>query len=118
MAYRCAVICTAAIYLIDDQMIVFQFFFYKYEKRKKEAEVAAMELENRGKSQELDQNKAEYIQERVNKLQEDYLKMFELVQTKCNEVADLKVQITYLKGLRCYNTTCEIRIRKKEDDNC
>ena len=97
---------------------IFQFFFYKYEKRKKESEVAAMELENRGKSQELDQNKAEYIQERVNKLQEDYLKMFELVQTKCNEVADLKVQITYLKGLRCYNTTCEIRIRKKEDDNC
>ena len=97
---------------------IFQFFFYKYEKRKKEAEVAAMELENRGKSQELDQNKAEYIQERVNKLQEDYLKMFELVQTKCNEVADLKVQITYLKGLRCYNTTCEIRIRKKEDVNC
>ena len=27
MAYRCAVIGTAAVYLIDDQMIVFQFFF-------------------------------------------------------------------------------------------
>lgn len=33
------------------------------------------------------------------------------VDTNCQELASLKSQIQYLKGLRCYNTTCQNRIK-------
>lgn len=96
---------------------ILQFIFYKSEKKKKQAEVIAMELTNKEKSNELDQGRTDYFVERIDTLQKDYLSMFEIVQGKCNEVAELKVEITYLKGLRCYNTTCTNRLRKKEEES-
>ena len=37
------------------------------------------------------------------------------ISAKCNEIAALKSQVTYLKGLRCYNFTCTHRLRINPD---
>lgn len=41
----------------------------------------------------------------------DELAFQKKVDDKCSELASLKAQIQYLKGLRCYNTTCSSRIK-------
>lgn len=37
------------------------------------------------------------------------------ISNKCNEIASLKSQVTYLKGLRCYNSVCSQRIKINPD---
>ena len=109
---------------------IYQFLFYRNEKRKKEAEAAALEIENKSKLQELQQNESDYsfgqmkkVSEELNRLQNDYIILYQQVQTHLKTIAVLQEQInslslenSYLKGLRCYQTDCPIR-KKKRDDN-
>lgn len=37
------------------------------------------------------------------------------ISDKCNEIASLKSQLTYLKGIRCYNHTCPNRVKNNPD---
>ena len=37
------------------------------------------------------------------------------IDDKCQELAVLKSQVQYLKGLRCYNTTCPNRIKNNSE---
>lgn len=39
----------------------------------------------------------------------------EQIHSKCVELAELKSKITYLKGIRCYNTLCPHRISTNQD---
>lgn len=54
--------------------------------------------------------------ERIKKFQEELTtsqrKFSEVVNRKCEELAELKSKITYLKGISCYKTICENRIRQ------
>ena len=38
-----------------------------------------------------------------------------IISSKCNEIASLKSEITYLKGIRCYNFLCDKRIKTNPD---
>ncbi|WP_321424858.1 hypothetical protein [uncultured Bacteroides sp.] len=112
---------------------VWQFLFYRNEKRKKEAEAAALELENQGKEQSLRQNESEFsteqmkkVTDELNRLQTDYIGLFSTIQSHLRTigdlqtaVAELKVENTYLRSIRCYKTICESRVRhkRKEEDN-
>lgn len=71
--------------------------------------------------QELNQCMKDYtaISEEYREHREKMRKYEESVQKqihdKCIELAELKSKITYLKGIRCYNTTCLSRIRTNPD---
>lgn len=62
--------------------------------------------------------------ERMRKFQEELTlsqrEFSEIINKKCEELAVLRSKVTYLKGIRCYNTICQKRIRvnpnKKEKD--
>lgn len=108
---------------------LWQFLFYRNEKRKKEAEAAALELENKSKMQEIRQNECDFssdqmkkVSEELNRLQTDYIELFKQVQNHLKTIGDLqttvnelKLENAYLKGIRCYKTSCGERIRNKKD---
>lgn len=111
---------------------LWQFLFYRNEKRKKEAEAAALEIENQGKRQELKQNESEFgseqikrVNDELNRLQNDYIGLFSTIQSHLKTigdlqtaVADLKVENTFLKSVRCYNNLCQVRQKtKRKEDN-
>lgn len=101
----------------------------KSEKRLKEAEAAQSEckLENMNIANHKD--KFEYMYVQITKMMQDYNELSDdyrhyrqnavirersfqqKVDDKCQELAALKSQVQYLKGLRCYNTTCPHRIK-------
>lgn len=111
---------------------IYQFLFYRNERRKKEAEAAALEIENQSKQQELRQNESEFSSEQIkrvndelNRLQNDYIGLFSTIQNHLKTigdlqtaVADLKVENTYLRSIRCYSAACQLRQKnkRKEDD--
>lgn len=71
--------------------------------------------------QELNQCLKDYtaISEEYREHREKMRKYEESVQeqihTKCVELAELKSKVTYLKGIRCYNTLCPHRIKTNPD---
>lgn len=71
--------------------------------------------------QELNQCMKDYtaISEEYREHREKMRKYEESVQeqirNKCVELAELKSKITYLKGIRCYNTLCVHRVRINPD---
>lgn len=71
--------------------------------------------------QELNQCMKDYttISEEYREHREKMRKYEESVQeqihSKCVELAELKSKITYLKGIRCYNTLCPHRVRTNPD---
>lgn len=71
--------------------------------------------------QELNQCMKDYtaISEEYREHREKMRKYEESVQeqihNKCVELAELKSKITYLKGIRCYNTICPHRVRTNPD---
>ena len=71
--------------------------------------------------QELNQCLKDYtaISEEYREHREKMRKYEESVQeqihNKCVELAELKSKITYLKGIRCYNTICPHRVRTNPD---
>lgn len=98
-------------------------------KKLKEAEVAQSEsvVENLQDTNRKDKFESMYVQitkmmHDYNELSDDYRAYRQVatvkernfqkkVDDKCSELASLKSQIQYLKGLRCYNTTCPNRIK-------
>jgi hypothetical protein len=38
------------------------------------------------------------------------------ISAKCNEIAELKSKVAYLNGIKCYNFTCEHRIKNNPND--
>lgn len=98
-------------------------------KKLKEAEVAQSEsvVENLQNTNNKDKFESMYVQitkmmHDYNELSDDYRAYRQVatvkernfqkkVDDKCSELASLKSQIQYLKGLRCYNTTCPNRIK-------
>ena len=86
---------------------------------------------------DLKQDRYDYLQETLDKYMKDYYALDEkfrneldqvrdkinsitktnakAISEKCNEIAALKSQITYLKGIRCYNFTCKERIKENPD---
>jgi len=73
--------------------------------------------------QELNQCMKDYtaISEEYREHREKMRKYEESVQeqihVKCVELAELKSKITYLKGIRCYDTLCPHRIQNNPDHN-
>ena len=102
---------------------------FKSEKRIKEAEAKQSEqtVESMVTANDRDKFESMYIQ--ITKMMQDYNNLSDdyrnyrqgaivkernfqkKVDEKCQELAALKSQVQYLKGLRCYNTTCPHRIK-------
>lgn len=120
---------TTILTLLFGGTTIWQFIFFRNERRKRAAEAAALELQNKRTVQELQKNECDNSSERVskiteeiNRLQNDYIEMFQKVQENLKiigdlqtTVADLKVENTFLKGVRCYRTSCDKRLRTKKD---
>ena len=104
-------------------------FQFKSEKRIKEAEAKQSEqtVESMATANDRDKFESMYVQitkmmQDYNNLSDDYRSYRQVatvkernfqkkVDEKCQELAALKSQVQYLKGLRCYNTTCPHRIK-------
>lgn len=104
-------------------------FQFKSEKRIKEAEAEQSEktVESMATANDRDKFESMYVQitkmmQDYNNLSDDYRSYRQVatvkernfqkkVDEKCQELAALKSQVQYLKGLRCYNTTCTHRMK-------
>ena len=104
-------------------------FHFKSEKRIKEAEAKQSEqtVESMATANDRDKFESMYVQitkmmQDYNNLSDDYRSYRQVatvkernfqkkVDEKCQELAALKSQVQYLKGLRCYNTTCSHRMK-------
>ena len=107
-------------------------------KRKQEnAKAEDAEVEVAQKKENLHQDQYEYLQKTCDKYIKDYhelegdfrkqmleirdqmdnliMEKSKLISNKCNEIAELKSKVTYLKGIRCYNFTCPQRIKENPD---
>lgn len=104
-------------------------FQFKSEKRIKEAEAKQSERTAESMATANDKDKFESMYIQITKMMQDYNNLSDdyrnyrqgaivkernfqkKVDEKCQELAALKSQVQYLKGLRCYNTTCPHRIK-------
>lgn len=110
---------------------------FKSKKKQAEAEAEQQEIEVEQKKQDLKQDQYDYLQKTCDKYIKDYhelegcfrkqiselreqinkimLENSKAISDKCNEIAALKSEVTYLKGIRCYNFTCQNRIKINPD---
>ena len=106
---------------------VLQFVFWRQTKQKTQAEADGATVDVQQKIKDLHTDAYEDLVERLNKYQNDYFDLGEKVQqmsreftekitSKCNEIAELKSQVIYFKGLRCYKSDCSLRIGKNPKD--
>lgn len=104
-------------------------FQFKSEKRIKEAEAKQSEKTVESMTTANDRDKFESMYVQITKMMQDYNNLSDdyrsyrqvatvkernfqkKVDEKCQELAALKSQVQYLKGLRCYNTTCSHRMK-------
>lgn len=104
-------------------------FYFKPEKRIKEAEAKQSEQTAESMVTANDRDKFESMYVQITKMMQDYNNLSDdyrsyrqvatvkernfqkKVDEKCQELAALKSQVQYLKGLRCYNTTCTHRMK-------
>lgn len=104
-------------------------FHFKSEERIKEAEAKQSEQTAESMATANDRDKFESMYVQITKMMQDYNNLSDdyrsyrqvatvkernfqkKVDEKCQELAALKSQVQYLKGLRCYNTTCTHRIK-------
>lgn len=112
-------------------------------KAQKEAEEVGADVAK--KNFEVNKDQSEYLLDKLNKYEREYYELNdryrdrvtklqneldtasrefnEKINEKCNEIASLKSEIIYLKGIRCYNSNCMVRVienpdkKKKEDGN-
>ena len=102
------------------------------------AEAESTEVEVEHKKQDLKQDQYDFLQKTCDKYIKDYhtlendfrkqlqtlrdeidkisLEKSKAISDKCNEIAELKSKVTYLKGIRCYNFTCQHRIKTSQED--
>ena len=103
------------------------------------AEAESTEVEVEHKKQDLKQDQYDFLQKTCDKYIKDYhtlendfrkqlqtlrdeidkisLEKSKAISDKCNEIAELKAKITFLKGIRCYNFTCQHRIKNNIETN-
>lgn len=109
----------------------------KSNKKKNDAEAESAELSNECKKHELQQDQYDYLQKTCDKYIKDYHDLesdfreqignlrtqmdnilkekSQTISDKCTEIAELKAKVTYLKGIRCYNFTCQHRVKDNPD---
>ena len=101
------------------------------------AEAESTEGEVEHKKQDLKQDQYDFLQKTCDKYIKDYhtlendfrkqlqtlrdeidkisLEKSKAISDKCNEIAELKSKVTFLKGIRCYNFTCQNRIKNNTE---
>lgn len=110
---------------------IFQLIFWRTQRDKLRAEADALTTDAHRKEIDLQQDQYDYLLEKLNTFQEQYFLLSKKMQDemqahinaineKCDEIAVLKSQVVYLKGLRCYRSDCSIRLaissKKEEND--
>lgn len=110
---------------------------FKSKKKQIEAEAEQQVIKVQHDKQDLKQDQYDYLQKTCDKYIKDYhelegdfrkqiqelreqmdkimVEKSKAISDKCNEIASLKSKITYLKGIRCYNFTCQSRIISNPD---
>lgn len=119
-------------------VITYIFTFNSKRKQiKAEAEHAVVTTEH--EKLDLNQDRYDYLQNTCDKYIKDYYELEQnfrsklsvlaeeldsikkenskVISDKCTEIAGLKSQIVYLKGIRCYDFTCAKRIKENPDKN-
>ena len=102
---------------------VFQFLFLRATKKKYAAEVKQVEVAAEQGRVDLQQDQYDYVQGQLSKIQQEYYDLAEMyrrtmtehlqeIDGKCNEIAELKSKLIYFKGLRCYCSDCDRRIKE------
>ena len=113
-------------------------FTFKAKKLQAEAEAESTEIEVEHKKQDLKQDQYDFLQKTCDKYIKDYhtlendfrkqlqtlrdeidkisLEKSKAISDKCNEIAELKSKVTFLQGIRCYNFTCQHRIKTSQED--
>lgn len=105
-----------------------QLYNAKINKKKIATEVANTQAEVDKKKLDNKQDAFETLYNQLNKCLSDYTEISEkyrehhermrkyeeeqqaIIQEKCIELASMKAKITYLMGIRCYNSLCQNRI--------
>lgn len=95
--------------------------FWNSEKKRRKAlaDTAAIEADKKGF--DLRKDHFDLISEKFTQLQVDYFDLLEQIQRqsrkyieeinqKCSEISELKSQMMYYKGVRCYRTDCPNRV--------
>lgn len=112
-------------------------FTFKSKQTKAKAEAEQAELTTAHEKLDLTQDKYEFLQNTLDKYVRDYHELeadfrkqmvavrehmdeimrnhSTIIAEKCNEIASLKSQVTYLKGIRCYRFTCNQRVKCNPD---
>lgn len=114
---------------------IWQFIHFKIQKEKLRAEADKLKAQAdeekvnaKHKGLDLMQDQADYLIEKLNAVQSDYVALqkqmrdemtshLTAINAKCNEIAQLKSQVIYFKGLRCYKSDCSCRISQNPKDN-
>jgi hypothetical protein len=109
---------------------IFQFIYYKTQRDKLRADANAATADAKHKDIDLQQDQYDYLLAKLTKFQVDYFELLEKVQSdsrehseviniKCNEIAELKSKLIYYKGLKCYKSDCSLRIviNPKDEEN-
>ena len=114
---------------------IWQFIHWKIQEDKMKAEVDKLRAEAdeekfkaKHKGLDLMQDQADNLIDKLNAVQSDYVALqkqmrdemtnhLTAINTKCNEIAQLKSQVIYFKGLRCYKSDCSCRISQNPKDN-
>ena len=101
------------------------------------AEAESTEVEVEHKKQDLKEDQYDFLQKTSDKYIKDYhtlendfrkqlqtlrdeidkisLEKSKAISDKCNEIAELKSKVTFLQGIRCYNFTCQNRIKNNTE---
>lgn len=107
---------------------IWQLVFIRLERKKAVAQADDAITDSRRNKYELSKDQADYLIENLSRVQKEYMELQENVRAqaakyteeilgKCNMIADLKSQVIYLKGLRCYKSDCSMRIAVNVKDN-
>ena len=113
-------------------------FTFKAKKLQAEAEAESTEIEVEHKKQDLKQDQYDFLYKTCDKYIKDYhilendfrkqlqvlrdeidkvsLEKSKAISDKCTEIAELKSKVTYLKGICCYNFTCQHRIKTNQEN--
>ena len=118
--------------------VITYIFTFKAKKLQAEAEAESTEIEVEHKKQDLKQDQYDFLQKTCDKYIKDYhilendfrkqlqvlrdeidkvsLEKSKAISDKCTEIAELKSKVTYLKGICCYNFTCQHRIKTNQEN--
>lgn len=113
-------------------------FTFKAKQQQALAEAESTEIDVEHKREDLKQDQYDFLQKTCDKyikdyhtLENDFRKQLQIlrdemdkiafekskaISDKCTEIAELKSKVTYLKGIRCYNFTCQHRVKQNPED--